>query len=476
MRDKIRLIRGDITAELLNISSSDLVELKNEVSVVINSAATVRFNEPIDAAVRNNIYSVEQLINFCDQLDKLQCLIHISTAYSNCHRKDTIKEIFYEPPIRGEQLDDCLEKITKVEEYFELTNNNNNIINDNNNNKDKTNIIETQKFYPLKNYSKKLIDNFTEYALTKSDRPNTYTFTKSVSEWKLLELASKRPERYLKDKIPIAIVRPSIVGGAWREPCTGFVDNRTGPTGAIMSFYTGALQAMPGRGELVADFVPVDMVTNAVICAAWFIANHKWIENEDKNENITNISNFKSLSTTNIKPDRGAFIFNFVSGHRNPLRWHILTDSMLKMAYKYPTKNMFRLPNPFFSRAEGFYEFWNLIYHKMPSLALDTINKLKFLKHGQELDGRKSAIYMYNRVRTMSDLLSPFTSHQWSIEDPNTFALYEQLSDLDKELFSFDIGQVKWTEYMDNYIVGTRYFTMNEKENELPMARERLRK
>lgn len=41
------------------------------------------------------------------------------------------------------------------------------------------------------------------------DRPNTYTFTKALAEYVVSQEA--------KD-LPLAIIRPSIVGSSWREP------------------------------------------------------------------------------------------------------------------------------------------------------------------------------------------------------------------------------------------------------------------
>lgn len=43
------------------------------------------------------------------------------------------------------------------------------------------------------------------------DKPNTYTFTKQLGEVVLA--------REGKD-LPVAIVRPTIVSGSWREPLT----------------------------------------------------------------------------------------------------------------------------------------------------------------------------------------------------------------------------------------------------------------
>ena len=53
------------------------------------------------------------------------------------------------------------------------------------------------------------------------ERPNTYSFTKAITE------------QMIKDDrgdLPISIVRPSIVVGAVSEPLPGWVDNINGPT------------------------------------------------------------------------------------------------------------------------------------------------------------------------------------------------------------------------------------------------------
>lgn len=50
------------------------------------------------------------------------------------------------------------------------------------------------------------------------DRPNTYTYTKALAEYVLSQEA--------KD-LPLAIIRPSIVGSSWREPVSVSHNERT---------------------------------------------------------------------------------------------------------------------------------------------------------------------------------------------------------------------------------------------------------
>ncbi len=57
-------------------------------------------------------------------------------------------------------------------------------------------------------------------------RPNTYTYTKALAEYILVDEA--------KD-LPFTIIRPSIVGGSYREPHPGWVDALHGPTGVFVA-------------------------------------------------------------------------------------------------------------------------------------------------------------------------------------------------------------------------------------------------
>ena len=52
--------------------------------------------------------------------------------------------------------------------------------------------------------------------------PNTYAYTKAFAEQLL---------RQEHGQIPVAIVRPTIVTAAMKEPLPGWIDNLNGPTG-----------------------------------------------------------------------------------------------------------------------------------------------------------------------------------------------------------------------------------------------------
>ena len=58
------------------------------------------------------------------------------------------------------------------------------------------------------------------------ERPNTYTFTKAITE----QLINQEREH-----LPISIVRPSIVTGSIKEPIPGWIDSLNGAGGIAES-------------------------------------------------------------------------------------------------------------------------------------------------------------------------------------------------------------------------------------------------
>jgi len=59
----------------LGISKSDVRILAENVSVVFHSAATVRFDEPLQQAVEMNLKGTKKLIDLCKQMSKIDVSI-----------------------------------------------------------------------------------------------------------------------------------------------------------------------------------------------------------------------------------------------------------------------------------------------------------------------------------------------------------------------------------------------------------------
>lgn len=155
--EKLKIINGDLESDDLGISNSDREYIKNNTEIIIHCAATVKFDELLRKAISINIKGTKSLLDLATEVKNLQSFVHVSTAFSNCPRAE-ISEVFYEPPIDYKL---ALELVNKFDDEFVNT------------------------------LTAKLINPW----------PNTYTFTKAISEDMI---------RQYQNKLPIVIIRPSL--------------------------------------------------------------------------------------------------------------------------------------------------------------------------------------------------------------------------------------------------------------------------
>ena len=219
-------------------------------------------------------------------------MIHVSTAYANCNRVE-IDEVLYPAPVSPQQVIDAVEWM-----------------------------------------SDDLVNSITPKLV--GDRPNTYTYTKALAET-LLSEESKN--------LPVAIVRPSIVTAAWREPLRGWVDNINGPTGLVLACGKGVLRTMLYDGNAAADLIPVDTVINLMISAAWYTATH---------------------------PRSDIKIYNCTSGKLNCITWGDIERIAFPVLLRYPSSEVFRYPGGSFKNSRLFNDVAILFEHLIPAYLFDT--------------------------------------------------------------------------------------------------------
>lgn len=70
----IKPISGDCMLPELGLSEQDAQTLQDNVDIIIHSAATVRFNEPLSTATRINVESTMDLIKLAQGMEKLKVI------------------------------------------------------------------------------------------------------------------------------------------------------------------------------------------------------------------------------------------------------------------------------------------------------------------------------------------------------------------------------------------------------------------
>lgn len=111
-------------------------------------------------------------------------------------------------------------------------------------------------------------------------RPNTYVLSKAVSEHLVVDETKG---------MTLAIIRPSIVSPAQREPAVGWVDSVHGPAGLSVLAGVGILQAVDWDYNVCADVTHVDFLANLQIASAWHMHTHARHQQKFYNMSSTNM-------------------------------------------------------------------------------------------------------------------------------------------------------------------------------------------
>ena len=81
-----------------------------------------------------------------------------------------------------------------------------------------------------------------------------------------------------------------------------------------------------------------------------------------------------------------------------------------------------------------------------------------------------------NRLHKAVGALGWFTTHQWHFKCDNVVKLHEQLAGSDCKTFAFDVRELEWQSYWDDYVLGMRRFILKEDNSTLPAARKSLQR
>ncbi|CAL1532097.1 unnamed protein product [Lymnaea stagnalis] len=388
LKERVIPVCGDIVEPRLGLSEADEKMIIAETSIVFHSAATVKFDEELKLSVQMNIMGVRRIVELARKMKNLEALVHVSTAYANCD-KESVKEVVYEPPLHPNKIIDAMEWMDKD---------------------------------AIQALTSKLIGS----------RPNTYTYTKAMAEFLLVEESAG---------LPVAIVRPSIVGASWEEPFPGWVDNLNGPTGLLAAIGKGLLFIMHGNVYCTADVIPVDTATNAMIAVAWHTA---------------------------VNRSKEVLVYNCTSGQINKLTWGAMASCVRENFINNPCHNMARVPNPRFTLNM----FW-----RDTMWFFDQIIPAYIMDFYLRITGKKPMfVKIQDKLSKAVTTLEFFTSNEWHFHNDNIFMLLANMSDEDRRTFCFDPRSIDWKKYMLNYCLGVKQFVLKEDIAELPRARIALQR
>lgn len=432
LSSRLEAVDGDIMKDSLGLNDAHRTKIVEEAQLIIHLAATVNFNEKLDLAVQMNTLGGLRVLSLAKACKRLEAMVHVSTCYVNFQRSgrdNPNMEEMYTLPFDPEEMVKGILSMHPEE---------------------------------VEGESKKLLKRY--------NYPNTYTFTKSMGEQLVY--------RY-RENVPVVVVRPSIIGCAYRDPFPGWVDALTAAGGILLTSALGVLRELNMDYSLLADIIPVDLVANVVLKALLntqqFFKNQRLaLTGENTTKAATPVLAPKQEDDGEIVPSKLVsakgdilpFIYQVASSSTvNALTWdrvHCAVESLMKTIPKKHPKavakfDMTFVPNTLVYRVR----FAVLRY--LPYLVLRTA---AMLPEPIGSESRRKLVNNLGRALRRADLLNrefhDFVTREWVYDVTNSRGLDANLSPKSRIALHFDPLDIDWFSYNQHYVYGMLKYIVNE--------------
>ena len=383
---RVVAVAGDVTLPGLGIAPDVMARMARDVVVTIHCAASIDFDERLDLAVRLNIFGTLECLAVSSRLPRLERFVHVSTAFV-------------------QQSNDVIPEATPVLAFdYQL-------------------IIKEALGA---NGSEPRLKSLTAQVLRETGYPNTYTLTKAIAE----VLLAGSP---LLDQAKVFVVRPSIVGAAYREPVPGWVDVVSAASAVFLTGALGIVTLLPGNPRGVGAIIPVD-----------FVANHML------------------LVALSPSPPR---ISHCCTSTENPVRWRVVHQSVQtafratepKARLQIGSRRGFKMvQDPAALALE-----WAFCYD-LPDVLLQALAIATGSPQHRELSQLMSLLN--RRAAHIAGLFGPFTlvEYRFSTQAGVSQWLQRGGAPAGFETFSVAVRDIAWPEYFRNYAYGLMRFVLHE--------------
>ena len=273
LRERIEVVDGDVSKPDLGFSPEVRQRLARSVDVIVNSSGLTDFNPDLRDALAMNVRSTVHVLNYLRECDHAS-LLHLSTCYVIGRRDGRILEELpknytpvglrdYDAEREWQSLEALVRETEKRADSEEVAEELRRAA------LKKEHAAKDLQGTALENQIRKnrvrwLRDALTDAGSRRANElgwPNTYTFTKSMSESLIRNFLDQNPGA------AIAVVRPAIVESSIEKPFQGW--NEGINTSASLSYLLGTFfRQLPTNESKSLDLIPVDLVCRGMTLIA----------------------------------------------------------------------------------------------------------------------------------------------------------------------------------------------------------------
>ncbi|HMK99459.1 MAG TPA: HAD-IB family phosphatase, partial [Acidimicrobiales bacterium] len=437
-------VAGDVGADGLGLDDEGRALLA-DVDVVVHSAATVAFDAPLDTAVEVNLLGPARVAAAVAEAAEERTrrhpgrppthLISVSTAYvAGTHQGEATETLYEQARQSGARARTHSTVTTEVDIDAEVRTARRLRPDLEAESRRPDNLARFAKaarrelgaagIHLLAERTEKLRDEWVHKRLVRAGAarsralgwPDAYAFTKALGERALVSGFGGR--------VPITVVRPSIIESALAEPRPGWIRGFRMAEPIIVSYARGLLRDFPGIPEGVTDVIPVDLVVAAIVAVA-----------------------------AAGPSDDGPTVVQVASGVRNPLRYGQLQGLVQKWFTEHPLYD-----------ADGqpiVVPDWSFPGHGRVQRQLERATKVLGLLErlfgslpvrGRQADmvaGIEERRERAARALSYVDLYGAYTETEARFRIDHLLALGERMTSDDRQAFCFDPAVIDWERYID---------------------------
>ena len=283
---RVSVLECDIAADGLAAAPETLAEIAS-CDILIHSAASVAFDNPLDRAVETNLAGPLRLLETLHAHNAAPHFVAISTAYVAGTRKgDAEEQLLSTTPFSvavdwEAEIDSARRVRQRTEDESRTPDRLAHFT------REAAKKLGAAGTTALATQREQLRERWVEDTLIEAGRAraaslgfaDAYTFTKALAEQALVDHrhASREVSKAASadtngssatNAIPLSIVRPSIIESSLAEPHPGWIRGFRMAEPIIINYAQGILKDFPALPESIIDVIPVDLVVAAVCAVA----------------------------------------------------------------------------------------------------------------------------------------------------------------------------------------------------------------
>lgn len=444
LRRKLVAVAGDIARENLGLDSETLAHLQENIDVVINSAAVVSFDAPIDQALELNVLAARRVAHFAAQCEAA-ILVHVSTAYVSGATTKDARETFYHsadgasseafPTGLFRDVDGEVDYVRGlVKAVYDEANSparerrfKRQLVRKTNQPRSPRGRLRTRlEKIRARWIQARLVEVGMSWARRRGWN-DTYTYTKAMGEQMILKT---------RRHVPTVVLRPSVIESTLSEPCPGWLDGLRMADPLIVAIGKGRLRSLPLNPNVTLDLVPADVVVNALL------ASIPAIQGKDEVQ-------IYQVATGSTNPITLGELYTLIRGY---FRKH----PMLRNDGEPIKVRRLRFLNPKLFR----------LHHRLKSFPLrtaeKTLDKLRPIESTQKARRKVTARHLaHQKLYYYGEIYEPYLNLDCRFRVDRTVQLFASLDAADQREFNFDLTRLNWRHYIQNvHIPGVKKFIL----------------